>query len=419
MQNISCFILLILFPLCLSAQTQSDTTQKVILGRQNNSLQSKKPYVILISADGFRHDYAEKYGAENLLRLSGEGVRAEALIPSYPTFTFPSHYTIVTGMHPARHGLISNHFYDRQSEEFYSMRNPGTVKDGTWYNGIPLWVLAEQQKMLTAVYYWVGSEADIAGIIPTYHYAYNEKIPVKRRISQVRSWLELPEEERPHLIAFYFPEVDQIGHRFGPDAPETRDAVLWVDSCIGLLTEEVNRTGLPVNFVFLSDHGMTRLDPEPITLPSGFDREKFIIPPGAEILHLFAKEEEDIPAAYQLLSEEARDYDVYLQKDLPEKFRPQTESVWERYGDIILISHWPRAFSLTTRPPLSGGHGFDPYEVPDMRAVFYAWGPAFKKGMKVPAFESIHVFPLITSILGLEYEHTIDGDASLARKILE
>lgn len=419
MQKLILFIFIALAPFYLLAQTPPDTIQKVIPGRQNNPIHHEKPYVILISADGFRHDYAEKYEAVNLLGLSEKGIRADALIPSYPTFTFPSHYTIVTGMHPARHGLISNHFYDRSREEFYSMRNPEKVKDGNWYNGIPLWVLAEQQEMLTAGFYWAGSEADIAGIKPTYHYAYNEKIPIGRRIEQVKTWLQLPEEERPHLITFYLPEVDQSGHRFGPDASETRNAVLWMDSCIALLTEEVNKTGLPVNFIFLSDHGMTSLDPQPITLPPDFDPEKFIIPPGAEIIHLFAKKSDDISEAYQIFSNHAQDYDVYLQENLPEKFRPLTEAARARYGDIILISHWPRIISLTSRPPLAGGHGFDPYEVPDMQAVFHAWGPAFKKGLNIPAFESIHIFPIITTILGLEYGHHIDGNPSVAKKILE
>lgn len=419
MQKLLFFIIVVFFPFYLLAQSPPDTIQKVIPGRQNSPVHRGKPYVILISADGFRHDYPEKFGTDNLLRIGKKGIRADALIPSYPTFTFPSHYTIATGMHPARHGLISNHFYDRSREEFYSMRNPEKVKDGTWYEGIPLWVLAEQRGMLTAGFYWAGTEANIFGIKPTYHYAYNEKISIEKRIEQVKTWLQLPEEKRPHLITFYLPQVDQSGHRYGPDASETRKTVLWLDSCIALLMEEVNEIGLPVNFIFLSDHGMTQLDPRPITLPSDFDTEKFIIPPGAEIIHLFAKKSQDITEAYQILSDHAQDYNVYLQENLPEKFRPVTEAARARYGDIILVSHWPRTISLTSRAPLAGGHGFDPYEVPDMQAVFFAWGPAFKKGLKIPAFESIHIFPVITEILGLEYDHLIDGNSSVAKKILK
>ena len=420
MRKIFFFVFIYFIPFYISAQALPDTTQKIITDRLNSSKQKEKPYLILISVDGFRHDYADKFGAKNILRLSKNGVRAEAMIPSYPTFTFPSHYTIITGMHPARHGLISNHFYDRSRKEYYSMRQPMKVKDGSWYGGIPLWTLAEQQQMLSACYYWAGSEADIAGTKPTYHYAYNEIIPIDKRIKNVRNWLELPDDKRPHLITFYFPEVDQMGHRFGPDAVETGQAVQWVDSCIQWLVEEVNRTDLPVNFILLSDHGMTNLDKKnTIKFPAEFDQKKFIIPPGSEIIHLFAKQQDYIPAAYQLLSDHAEDYDIYLREDLPENLYPVTETALNRFGDIVLISHWPKVFNITSRNPNPGGHGFDPYKVPDMQAVFYAWGPHFKSGMTIPSFESVHVYPIVTSILGLRYSHIIDGNSSIAEQILK
>src|SRR5574338_438511 len=171
MKKILLLVLWTLGSLLIRAQNIPDTTQKIISGRINSPEQQLKPYVILISADGFRYDYADKYEAKNLLQLSSEGVRAESMIPSYPSLTFPNHYTIVTGLYPSHHGLVNNFFYDRNRKAFYSMRNPKTVKDGTWYGGTPLWVLAEQQQMLTASFYWVGSEADIKGVLSTYYYS--------------------------------------------------------------------------------------------------------------------------------------------------------------------------------------------------------------------------------------------------------
>jgi predicted AlkP superfamily pyrophosphatase or phosphodiesterase len=123
----------------------------------------------LISADGFRYDYAKKYHANTLLELSSQGVSAASMITSFPSLTFPNHYTIVTGLYPAHHGIVDNSFYDRNRKEFYSMANHKAVGDGTWYGGVPLWVLAEQQQMLTASFYWVGTEADIMGVRPTYY----------------------------------------------------------------------------------------------------------------------------------------------------------------------------------------------------------------------------------------------------------
>ena len=218
---------------------QTDTAQKIIAGRLNSAEQQQKPYVIMISADGFRYDYAEKHGAKNLLSLSAQGIRAVSMIPSYPTLTFPNHYTLVTGLYPSHHGLANNYFYSPRRKQSYSMRNIATVTDGSWYGGTPLWVLAEQQHMLTASYYWVGSEADIKGVLPTYYYKFNDTVSIDRRIKAVVDWLQLPPERRPHFITFYVSRTDHDGHDYGPDAPETTNGVRWVDSVIQKLTAAV------------------------------------------------------------------------------------------------------------------------------------------------------------------------------------
>src|SRR4249920_726039 len=149
------------------AGSAQDTIQKVIPGRVNASRQTKKPYIILISADGFGYDLAKKYKAENLLRLSGGGVAAEYMKPCYPSLTFPNHYSIVTGLYPEHHGIVDNNFYDKKKRTFYSLGNRKAVADSSWYGGEPLWVLAEKQKMISASFYWVASESAIQGIRPT------------------------------------------------------------------------------------------------------------------------------------------------------------------------------------------------------------------------------------------------------------
>ena len=405
----------------ISAQNVPDTTQKIISGRTNSQEQQQKPYVILISADGFRYDYAKKYGATNLLQLSDEGVRAESMIPSYPSLTFPNHYTIVTGLYPSHHGIVNNYFYDRNRHAFYSMRNSKTVKDGSWYGGMPLWVLAEQQQMLTASFYWVGSEADIKGVLPTYYYSYNEAIPIDRRIQIVKEWLQLPPERRPHLITFYFPEVDHNGHSYGPDAPETAQAVRWLDSRVQKLVDEVRSTGLPVNFIFVSDHGMTKVDTDdPLSMPAVIDTSRFIIPSGAELVELYAKNKEDISDTYVKLLQEKKGYQVYLRENMPAKLHYGIEDdVMDRIGDIILVPDSPKVFSFSSRKPNPGSHGYDPYLVKDMHATFYAWGPAFKNNLLIPSFQNVNVYPIVTTILGLQYSEKIDGTPAIAKEILK
>ena len=301
------------------------------------------------------------------------------------------------------------------------MRNAETVKDGSWYGGKPLWVLAEQQKMLTANFYWVGSEADIEGTLPTYYYSYNEDIKIDRRIQIVVDWLQLPEEKRPHLITFYLPEVDHEGHSSGPDDPKTGNKVRWLDSSLKKLTDAVKKTGLPVNFILVSDHGMTNVDTEnTLSMPAAIDTTRFIIPRGSELLSLYAKNKEDIIPTYEKLKKEEKYFKTYLKSEMPDRLHyGEKDDKYNRIGDILLIPEWPKFFHFSSRKANPGAHGYDPFLVKDMGASFFAWGPAFKKDLKIPSFENVNVFPVVARMLDLKYFHAIDGTNELAESILK
>lgn len=418
-----CYTSIVAFALWLAlvpcfAQQKPDTAQKIVSGRSNAADQLDKPYVILISADGFRYDYLQKYRAQHLQRLAADGIQAAALIPSFPSITFPNHYTIATGMYPAHHGLIGNTIYDVEKKAKYSMGNPKAVKDPDWYGGVPIWALAEQQRLLSASFYWPGSEAPIRGILPSYHYYYNEKIPISHRIHTVVAWLSLPEEKRPHVIHFYFPEVDHAGHRFGPDAPETAKAVHFVDSAVNALVRAVDRTGLPVNFVFVSDHGMQTVNrEEPIDLSTYLDTSKMVAAFNGTLVDIHVKEKAAIKPIYHSLKKDAKHFRVYLKGKVPSKYHyGKKDDLYNRIGDIVLIADAPYYFS--NRRPNPGVHGYYAYDTPEMKAVFIAWGPNFKTGLRIPAFENIHIYPMLANILGLTYTHQIDGSPKVLKAIL-
>lgn len=405
-----------------TAFCQVDTTQKIIPGRENSLEQQNKPYVILISADGFRYDYAKIYNAEHLQALSNAGVKAESMLPSYPSVTFPNHYSIVTGLYPSHEGLVNNAFYDVTTKSFFSYKGK-TSTDQIWYNGgTPLWVLAEQQKMLSASFYWVGSEAAVKDIRPTYYYRYNEKIDIHNRIETVVNWLSLPPAKRPHLITFYFPQVDHQGHKYGPNSPEVASAVHLIDSSVYELTKAVKATGLNVNFIFVSDHGMTKADIDnPIPMPAGVDTSKFIVSGDGLLVELYAKDPKYIQNTYQqLLNGRTADYAVYLKTNVPAKLHYGSKDDWQnRIGDILLIPNWPKVFNLyNSKFTTIGWHGYDATVVKDMHATFYAWGPAFKSNLTIPTFENVDVFPVITRILGLSNTNKIDGTDKVANEIL-
>jgi predicted AlkP superfamily pyrophosphatase or phosphodiesterase len=395
------------------AQPITDTVQKVIPGRGNSPQQEKKPYVIFISADGFRYDLADKYHATNLRALRMRGVAAAAMMPSFPSVTFPNHYSLATGLYPAHHGLVDNTFYDPKKGKGYRISDRAAVTDSSWYGGTPIWVLAEQQKMLSASFFWVGSEAAVDGIRPTYYYLFNDRIALDTRLQAVKGWLTLPEAQRPHLILFYLSQVDHAEHLYGPDSKETEAAVHLVDDCVGKMTRIVDSLHLPVNYVFVSDHGMAAVDTlHPIT-PPAIDTAKFTVAFGGTMIHLYAaKDRSAINATFQTLQQNADGYDVFRAADVPARWHySETDDRYHRIGDIILVAHEPRMFSNHGHVS-AGEHGYD-NALPDMGASFYAWGPAFRQRLSIPAFENVNVYPLIAQILGLTISQPIDGAANV------
>jgi predicted AlkP superfamily pyrophosphatase or phosphodiesterase len=410
---------ILFFPGWLVAQV--DITQHVVPGRSNSTRQQQKPYVILISADGFRYDLADKYQAKHLQQLRSNGVAAKAMTPSYPSLTFPNHYTLVTGLYPSHHGLVDNSFYDKKRNESYRLGNRKAVEDSSWYGGTPLWVLAEQQQMVTASFYWVGSETAVKGVRPTYYYRYNDSIDIDTRIQAVKNWLTLPEDKRPHFITFYLPEVDHEEHMFGVESKQTEEAVHFIDESIAKMVRMTDSLKLPVNYIFLSDHGMINVDTvNLLPMPSAIDTTKFKVPDGDVLVHLYAYNAQDIQPTYNALKQQADGYDVYLANEIPARWHYSTnDDLYQRIGDMILVPRAPKSFSFRRRRnSLLGKHGYD-NALPEMQATFYAWGPAFKKNMQIDAFENVHVYPLIAHMLGLNVTEKIDGELKVLKPVLK
>lgn len=416
-------IIMLLFSLSVfSQQGNTDTAQVVIPNRYNSVEARTKPYVIMISADGFRYDYAKKYNARNLLNFSGEGIRAEAMIPSYPSITFPNHWTLITGLYPSHHGLIDNYFYDYKKKASYAMSDKANAEDGKWYGGLPLWGLAEQQGILSASLMWVGSASDAGGTRPTYYYPYHEKFSPAEKVDIVINWLKLPTDKRPHFISLYFPEVDAAGHHFGPEAKETADAVHKVDAAIGDLVRKVHELGVNnVNFVFVSDHGMIKVDgANPLEIPQMLlDKKRFDIYNSQTLLRVYVKNPAEIKNVYkELNTHKTPDYEVYLDKKLPSGLHfSAKDDYYGRIGQILLIPKAPKIFLEKGKKASAGKHGYNTALVPEMKAVFYAWGPAFKNNMIINEFENVNVYPLVADILNLKMTQPVDGKLKVLKKV--
>jgi alkaline phosphatase D len=386
--------------------------------REPNGLNSKRAqkahYVVMVSLDGFRWDYATKWGASHLLKMASDGASVpEGMLPSYPSLTFPNHYTIVTGLYPEHHGIVDNIFLDpaRGYEEYY-YKEPAKNSDGSWYGGVPLWSLAEQQGMRSASMFWVGADAKIAGKRPSYWVPFDDKFDDEKRIEQILIWLRLPKAERPHMITLYYSNVDHAGHDFGPDAEETGTAVHRVDALIGELREKLNATGLPVDLIVVSDHGMIRLkDQKWLALDTLADMNG--VPQAGGLI--YPKTETEKERIYEeLKAKNDSRFAVYRRKDMPERLQYNMNP---REGDPVVepLEAVPvRVHPTTAMLKSKGEHGWDPRLVPEMKAIFYAEGPDVKPGVKLETFENVNVYDFVCGILGLKPAPN-DGDVKVLK----
>lgn len=389
------------------------------------------PYVILISFDGFRHDYVQKYDAPNFKKFIVEGVSSEAMLPSYPSKTFPNHYSIVTGMYPNNHGLVDNNFYDADLDLRYSISNRKVVENPAFYGGLPLWQLAQKNGMKSASYFWVGSETPITGSFPDYYHIYDGKIPNEDRISAVTDWLKLPKEDRPNFISLYFSLVDDAGHRSGPNGDMTRKAVLEADRLLGILAEAVSQIDLPINIVITSDHGMNEIKPEEenyITIPDllkDFDTNRFRYVNNGAHGHFYSEDKAYLKEIASKLKkrDDADNFEVFFKSEMPKHWHYGTH---DRIGDLFIkmnpgryLASEARKSAVLSNQSYRGEHGFDPDETKDMGAIFYANGPSFKAGLKIDKFRNIHVYPMIAKVLGITEWPEIDGKLEVLRPILK
>jgi predicted AlkP superfamily pyrophosphatase or phosphodiesterase len=386
--------------------------------------QASRPIVILISLDGWRWDYLERFAPPVLSRLASRGVVADALVPIFPSKTFPNHYTIVTGLSPARHGILSNNMVDPRLPGRFTLGTRDVQEDPRWWGGEPLWVTAERQGLVAGTMFWPGSDVEIAGDRPTFWDMYNDDLPNTTRVDVLLAWLAQPDPIRPTFLTLYFSDVDSAGHDHGPDADETRAAAAHLDAAVGRLLEGIERLSLTdrTNLVVVSDHGMAALSRDRvIVLDDYLDLSTVDLVDSAPIVGLNAREGTTADSIYAALHGKHPALEVYTRDTLPERYRLRGHP---RLPDVIGIAD--DGWHTTTRRRLEeherrgdfprGNHGYDPRHR-SMHGLFLASGPAFKRGVKVPAFEGLHVYELLCRVLQITPAPN-DGDLRVAEGVL-
>ncbi len=379
----------------------------LILGCSDADAPSER-YVVMLSMDGFRWDYARRVPTPNLDRIAGSGVVAESLKPSFPTKTFPNHYSMATGLYPDHHGIVLNSFYDEPSGRYYAIADREAVEDGYFYGGEPIWVTAERQGVITGSYFWVGSEAEIGGYRPTYTKRYDEGFPYAQRIDSVIAWLQKPAGVRPRLILWYFDEPDHTGHVWGPESAAVDSVVMYLDSLVGVFLDRVGALPIAdrINVIVTSDHGMGGIsDDRKVVLGNCLDMEWVEELQGYNPNFNIKARAGFADSIHRALSG-VEGIRVWKTPDLPPRLHYGTHP---RTCDLVVVAD--SGWSVVAGPDDKvgrGAHGFDNANT-DMHAIFYACGPAFRKNYVAPTFENVDLYPLICEILGLQ-PSKVDGD---------
>lgn len=401
-----CFlVLLAIFP---SACSNLQTTKA-----------GKEPLLILVSIDAFRWDYLDIHSAPTLSALAREGTHALRMNSSFPSKTFPNHYTLVTGLRPESHGMVANTFHDPESGDNFTMARMETK---WWDQGEPIWITAEKQQVRSACFFWPGSQTELQGLRPSLWKLFDKKLNSADRVDGLLAWLDLPEEKRPRFCTLYFDIVDTIGHEFGPRSLETAAAVLEVDKAIQRLLDGLRARGLQEsNLIIVSDHGMSETGPETtVYIDQLIDLKRIEVETSGPVAGLRPKPGQgsvaEIVAAMR--AKAPKQIQVFAREDVPAEYH---YSKSRRISPIVLIGdeHW-----VIEKRPTKGGktyankasHGWDP-RIESMGALFIAKGPSFRRAHSFPVTENVNLYRLLCDTLHLRPAPN-EGDDSLSREAL-
>ncbi len=378
--------------------------------------------LILVGIDGLGASWPERTATPALDRLAATGVRAERLVVTFPSLTFPSFYTIATGLYPANHGIVSNTMLDPETGARFSLGDRDAVSDGRWWGGEPIWVTAERQGRRAAAFFWPGTEAAIKNVRPSDWRPYDGSVPNSDRVAQVLAWLDRPATERPSLITLYFSDVDETAHSYPVDSPEVTQAIARVDSALGLLLDGLDARGLTerVNVLLVSDHGMAAQSPERVILLDDYlDWRNAGVVTWHPVLSIRPPDAAAAESVFDALDGRHPHLAVYRRDELPDRLR---------YRDHVrippIIGIVDEGWALTSREYFAanrdrfrnGTHGYVP-DAPSMGGILMAAGPAFAEGARPPAVRSVHLYALMCAVLGLDPAPN-DGSLDSVRALL-
>jgi predicted AlkP superfamily pyrophosphatase or phosphodiesterase len=364
--------------------------------------QNKYP-LLLISIDGLKPSYLDRYETPNLDLLIKDGVTADWMVPVFPSNTFPNHYSLVTGLYTENTGVIANNMYDYKMDAWFSLGNRKAVMNADWYGGEPIWVTAEKQGVKAATMFWPGSEAEIKGMYATHWVPYDNDLPHFARVDSIINWLQPDDKSKPGFLTLYFSKLDSYGHDYGPDSDSIGAALADIDKTIGYLINKLKQIDIwgKINIIVTSDHGMAATSEERVIFLDDIisldDVQVYDWNPVAMIQPGEGEKEK----IYKAFKDAENHFKVFKKEDIPDFYRIKNHY---RVPEILVIADI--GYTITTKSYFErrgvnkGTHGYDHRE-PEMRAFFLASGPSFKKGEQIRAFQNIHIYELMCKLLNL------------------
>jgi predicted AlkP superfamily pyrophosphatase or phosphodiesterase len=377
--------------------------------------------LILISFDGYRADYIDRGLSPTLAGLAKDGVHAQAMRSAFPTLTFPNHYTIVTGLYPDHHGIVNNRMVDPVSGKRFVYIDAKTIEDPAWWGSEPLWVSVERQGMHAATMFWPGSDVAIGNVRPEHWLPFDSKMSPAARVDQILAWFDLPLPDRPDFVTLYFEQVDHAAHSYSPESKEVDAALGEVDAALGRLIEGLKQRGIyeAANLVIVSDHGGTASGPDKVVVIDDFVKVADIDVVNTGVLAGFAAKPGHEAAVERAVLQPHDHMRCWRKTEVPARLHYGTNA---RVPPLLCLADdgwqiFTREFMNRPNRRISvGEHGYD-NDDPKMRALFVAHGPAFKRGLVVPEFDNVDIYPLLTHVLHIKPQPN-DGNYAEVKSML-
>ena len=374
--------------------------------------QQKRNLTIVVSLDAFRWDYPTIYNTPWLDSIAANGVAA-TMVPSYPSSTFPNHFTLATGLVPDHHGIVNSQFWAPEKGELFSMGDSATRYNPYYFGGEPIWVTAKKQGVKSASIYWVGSDVAIQGLYPDYYLRWDNepRLTYPQRVEEALRIAKLPESERPSLLMVYFDEPDWTTHHYGPVAEESKAVIEELDSLMGILYRGLKELDYGVNLIVTSDHGMTDIsDDRFISIEQSVNPDWVERIVSTNPTSIFCKEGCRASLFNQL--SKVKHISVWRKEEVPAHLNYGTSN---HLGDIIVAPDLGWQFATTPRG-LKGAHGYDINES-DMQIIFRACGPNFKRGYTLPhSFSNVDLYSILAELLKIEPAKT-DGSLEKVQEL--